>query len=40
MNDRLAEETASEWETYKQAEISHFEEMKRILDKDEPGYEV
>ena len=32
MSDALAEETAAEWETYKGAEFSHFEEMKAILD--------
>lgn len=32
MSDELAEETASEWEKYKDAEFSHFEEMKKILD--------
>lgn len=32
MADDLAEETASEWETYKGAEFSHLEEMKAILD--------
>ena len=38
MGDNLAEETASEWETYKGAEFAHFLEMKRILDKEEPDY--
>lgn len=38
MSDKLAEETASEWQTYKQAEFSHFEEMKQILDKEDPSY--
>ena len=32
MSDALAEETAAEWETYNPARISHFEEMKAILD--------
>ena len=38
MPDELAEETASEWETYRDAELAHFAEMKRILDKEEPDY--
>ncbi len=38
MPDRLAEEVAQEWQTYKDAEIAHFAEMKRILDKEEPDY--
>lgn len=38
MGDNLAEETAAEWETYKQAEFAHFAEMKRLLDRDDPDY--
>ncbi|MDD9923873.1 MAG: class II aldolase/adducin family protein [Boseongicola sp.] len=38
MGDNLAEETAAEWETYKDAEFAHFAEMKRILDREEPDY--
>jgi ribulose-5-phosphate 4-epimerase/fuculose-1-phosphate aldolase len=38
MNDRLAEATAAEWEVYKDAEFSHFAEMKRILDREDPSY--
>lgn len=38
MDDALAEETAAGWEVYKDAEFAHFNEMKRILDKDEPDY--
>lgn len=38
MDDELAEETASEWQTYKDAEFAHFDEMKRILDREEPDY--
>lgn len=38
MNDDLAEETAREWEVYKDAEFSHFAEMKRILDREDPSY--
>lgn len=38
MGDNLAEETAAEWETYKDAEFAHFAEMKRQLDRDDPDY--
>ena len=38
MSDKLAEETAAEWENYRAARISHFEEMKLILDEEEPDY--
>jgi len=38
MPDDLAEETAAEWETYRDAEFAHFAEMKRILDREEPDY--
>lgn len=38
MADDLAEETAGEWETYKGAEFAHFDEMKRILDREAPDY--
>ena len=38
MADDLAEETAAEWETYRDAELAHFAEMKRMLDSEEPSY--
>lgn len=38
MPPELAEATAEEWETYRDAETAHFEEMKRILDREEPDY--
>ena len=38
MGDNLAEETAAEWEQYRDAEFAHFAEMKRILDIEEPDY--
>ena len=38
MADDLAEATASEWQTYKDAETAHFNEMKRVLDREEPDY--
>lgn len=38
MNDETAEAVAQEWEVYKDAEFSHFAEMKRVLDRENPGY--
>jgi ribulose-5-phosphate 4-epimerase/fuculose-1-phosphate aldolase len=38
MNDELAESVACEWDVYKDAEFSHFEQMKRVLDRENPGY--
>lgn len=38
MPNDLAEATAAEWQTYKDAEFAHFNEMKRLLDKEAPDY--
>lgn len=38
MGDEIAEQTAAEWETYRDAEFSHFAEMKRILDSEDSSY--
>ena len=38
MDDALAEETAAEWETYKDAEHAHFAELKAILNAEAPDY--
>ncbi len=38
MADDIAEATAAEWDAYKGAQFAHFEEMKRILDREDPGY--
>ena len=38
MSDELAESVAREWDVYKDAEFSHFEEMKQVLDRENPGY--
>lgn len=38
MGDNLAEETAAEWDSYKDAEFAHFAEMKRLLDTEQPDY--
>jgi ribulose-5-phosphate 4-epimerase/fuculose-1-phosphate aldolase len=34
----LAEKTARGWESYKEMALSHFAEMKRILDRKDPSY--
>lgn len=36
--DDLAEQTARAWEDMKPAEFAHFEEMKRVLDREDPSY--
>ncbi|MEM6666282.1 MAG: class II aldolase/adducin family protein [Pseudomonadota bacterium] len=38
MADHIAEETAAEWETYREAEHVHFSEMTAILDREDPSY--
>jgi len=38
MGDNLAEETAMEWQIDRAQQLTHFNEMKRILDKEEPDY--
>ncbi|MCV6593086.1 MAG: class II aldolase/adducin family protein [Silicimonas sp.] len=38
MPDELAEATAAEWEAYRESEFAHFNEMKRLLDREEPDY--
>lgn len=38
MRHELAERTAVDWENYGGADIAFFEEMKRILDREEPDY--
>ena len=38
MPHALAEKTARGWESYKDMASSHFEEMKRILDRKDPSY--
>jgi ribulose-5-phosphate 4-epimerase/fuculose-1-phosphate aldolase len=38
MSDNLAEHTARGWEAYAASAVSHFEEMKRILDVEDPSY--
>jgi ribulose-5-phosphate 4-epimerase/fuculose-1-phosphate aldolase len=38
LSPEIAEATARGWEDYKDAAVSHFEEMKRILDAKDPSY--
>ena len=34
----VAAKTAAEWDAYKGASFAHFDEMKRILDREDPSY--
>lgn len=38
MSDKVAEQTAQDWEAYLESAYSHFEETKRVLDKRDPSY--
>lgn len=38
MSAEIAEETAAGWDDYKGAQTAHFEELKRMLDREEPDY--
>ena len=38
MGDNLAEDVAMEWQVDEPQQAAHFNEMKRILDKEEPDY--
>jgi ribulose-5-phosphate 4-epimerase/fuculose-1-phosphate aldolase len=38
LSDEVAEKTARDWEGIANFSIAHFEEMKRILDKEDPSY--
>jgi ribulose-5-phosphate 4-epimerase/fuculose-1-phosphate aldolase len=38
MSPAVAEKTAQEWEADREQFISHFEEMKQILDSEDPSY--
>ena len=38
MSHQVAEQTAQDWEAYAESAFSHFEEMKKILDAEEPSY--
>jgi ribulose-5-phosphate 4-epimerase/fuculose-1-phosphate aldolase len=38
MSQEVAERTAREWEDYGDQDIAHFEEMKHLLDVEDPSY--
>ncbi len=38
MPDKVAEQTAKDWELYADSAFTHFDEMKMILDKKDPSY--
>ncbi len=38
LSDEIAEKTARGWEDYADSAFTHFDEMKRILDKKDPSY--
>jgi ribulose-5-phosphate 4-epimerase/fuculose-1-phosphate aldolase len=38
LSHEIAEKTAQAWDSYKPMAASHFEEMKRILDRKDPSY--
>jgi ribulose-5-phosphate 4-epimerase/fuculose-1-phosphate aldolase len=38
MSDEVAERTAQDWEHYAPMQFAHFEEMKRLLEREEPDY--
>ena len=38
MGDALAESTARGWDSYQGADVAHFDEMKRMLDRTDPSY--
>lgn len=38
LDDEVAEKTAQDWEGIADFSIAHFEEMKRLLDREDPSY--
>jgi ribulose-5-phosphate 4-epimerase/fuculose-1-phosphate aldolase len=38
MSDRVAEQTARDWDLYTDSAFAHFEEMKQVLDRKDPSY--
>ncbi|TDV34408.1 ribulose-5-phosphate 4-epimerase/fuculose-1-phosphate aldolase [Paraburkholderia caballeronis] len=38
LTDEVAEKTARDWEGIRDFSLAHFEEMKRILDREDPSY--
>lgn len=38
MSDKVAEQTARDWDLYSESAFAHFEEMKKVLDRKDPSY--
>ena len=38
MSDKVAEQTARDWDLYSDSAFAHFEEMKKVLDRKDPSY--
>lgn len=38
MGDNLARKTAEGWRAYSEASFAHFEQLKEILDEEDPSY--
>ena len=38
MNDKVAEQTARDWDLYSDSAFAHFAEMKKVLDRKDPSY--
>jgi len=38
MSDKVAEQTARDWDLYADSAFAHFDEMKKVLDRKDPSY--
>lgn len=38
MSDKVAEQTARDWDLYTDSAFAHFDEMKKVLDRKDPSY--
>ena len=38
MSDKVAEQTARDWDLYTDSALAHFEEMKKVLNRKDPSY--
>jgi len=38
MSDKVAEQTARDWDLYSDSAFAHFDEMKKVLDRKDPSY--
>jgi hypothetical protein len=38
LSDEIAEKTARGWEAYRPSAFAHFEQLKAMLDEQEPAY--